>query len=69
MGYILLPYIFNIIEKKYNDNIEKRVLKKRLVIILIITILLFFFETNYLNSTQRGIIEMYSKKITVQSSD
>ena len=65
-GYILLPFVFNTIEKIYNDNIEKNAFKKRILIVIVVAFILLIFEINYLRNTQEGILGMYMRRMNSQ---
>lgn len=57
-GYILLPYIFKIIDKVNNEEIQKDQLKKKVLLIIVIFIIVLIIEKNYLNNTQLGILQI-----------
>lgn len=65
-GYIILPFIFNIIEKIENDDIEKRIFQKRVIIFFIIIVVLTFIEISYFKSTQKGILSIMEKSYNSQ---
>ena len=65
-GIIILPYVFKKIEKIYNDDIEKKEFHRAIAIVLIIICFLSIFETNYLKTTQQGILNMYKTKTHIK---
>lgn len=60
-GYALLPYFFKKLDQLENKEIKKKELKKSIVMLVIIVIVLLIFESNYLATTQKGILQMLNK--------
>lgn len=56
-GMITLPYIARLLNKAYENEIEKTTFTKRIVILLIMFIICAIFEIGYLNDIQSGIIK------------
>lgn len=56
-GCILMPFISKTIGKLDGKDIESNELIIKLVILLVIIFLIFIFESNYMSSTQDGILK------------
>lgn len=57
-GYILLPYIFKMIEQIYNKEINDEKIKKKIIIACIVFIVIVIFEYKYLGNSQLGILKV-----------
>ncbi len=60
---VILPYSANIVDKIFEEEIERNKANKRIIILVIIFLLCIFVEKGYLKNTQEGIINRYNNEV------
>ena len=60
---LLLPYTANIFDNIFEEEADKKTIKKKIIILILIFIVGIGIENNYLKNTQKGIIENYNKEV------
>lgn len=57
-GYLVLPFVFKMLDYKEEKKMTKEQIQKRLGILLIILVIFAILEVSYLQNTQQGILAM-----------
>ena len=59
-GCVLMPYAAKILDRINEEEIDSKILKKKLIIFAILFVIIFAFEIGYMGSTQEGILQVYN---------
>lgn len=60
-GMIVMPQIARTWDKIKANEIEKKIIIKRMIILVIVFIMCLIFETSYMKDTQESILKMYER--------